>query len=179
MPSHDEIRAVMLKTLYDHEMSSPLSFYNSGNFLDIFQEVPRIELVSHQLYLIEKGLSQGFGIMGRVTSRKMRITSKGIDVVEHPEKFTDLSIDPPILKGLTKPETTTSLDSITNIINTKSDIDAKTKELIKTRLEALSDELSKDAISKSKIKELTTDLKKYQWLNKYILELIRKNFNLE
>lgn len=178
MPSNDEIRAVMLKTLYDHEMSSPLSFYNSGNFLDIFQEVPRIELVSHQLYLIEKELSQGFGVMGRVTSRKMRITSKGIDVVEHPEKFTDLSIDLHILKGLRTPETT-SLDYITNIINAKSDIDANTKELIKTRLEALSDELSKDTLSKSKIKELTTDLKKYQWLNKYLLELIKKKFNLE
>jgi len=68
-------------------MVKPNSYLGSEYFYRIFSGMPENVVDANQIYLLDKGLIDGEYTVGSAGPRLMRITSLGIDVVEHPERL--------------------------------------------------------------------------------------------
>jgi len=185
-----EIRAKILRVLYDHEMHRP------GEWLHVVylgQAIPDVDpnlFIANLNYLYGSGLIERKGIPSDAPLIHVRIGVIGTDVVENAEKAKDYQINYQVLQigtnygqvaqaatGNTISQTQQiTFADLKKTVDDRTDISAEDKDNIKTILNELDKGIQDGTLAKKAIDSAKDTLAKYGWLIPPLTEVLRHAF---
>jgi hypothetical protein len=189
--ANGEIRARVLRILYDFQMQNPQRVLNadelkSKSFPDVAQNFFDVNLI----YLRDANLIDGRGEMGRVGPRDVRITKLGIDVVERPERYSQkYSMNFQVLNvgtnygqvaqaaqgaSISQTQTYSSFNDLKSLVKSHDELNDEERKEIETHLSELEKRAQDGSLSKTIIDQSKAALSKYGWLIPPLVQVIAK-----
>jgi len=179
-----DVRAHVLREFYDQEMRNEYHGIDSADFAKRIR-VPQRQIEVALKYLVDTGLLKGTYVAGTDVPRVFGIAALGMDVVDNPSKFRDIEINQqiisvsgpvygPITQAQQSSHVTQDWGDVTVDIDRHEGITSEERESIKRIVKDLEKLLSQDNISQSRLQEILTSLKRYNWLYPIILNIVQK-----
>lgn len=182
-----EIRANILRALYNFGMQRPSEWFQTAYLVT---EIPSVELnmlMANVYYLFRSGLIESPAHSGREVPTHVRITPRGIDVVENPVKAKDYEINLQLLQIGTNlgqvaqanhgsSVTQTQFSNFTDLkrlTRERNDLSDEVKNTITEVLDGLDKETQAGTLTKKTIDKAMETLSKYSWLIPPLTEVLK------
>jgi hypothetical protein len=188
--NNDEIRGKILDILYKQNQEHPggLSNLLPRDFLKEKLGIEDNELNRNVLYLKDQGFLDIPIDAGHVTFLTASITSKGIDLVEHPERFNptpafvqhiNISNSPGAVVN-SQNVTVNIQDSFNNLYEKVNSSNSENKEEINSKVREIQEELENENINTSKVRKSIDYFKSNaKWIIPYITNIILVIYGLK
>ena len=144
-----EIRRKVLQMLYDECREHPYSRITPKEFQEGLH-ISIKELNFNMIYLESKGYVELQKLLEGSVFVGARITAQGIDLIEDEYEFD--TVFPPAHLEQNPAEVFSEIGLVIDQIKTNNDIDQQTQELLISRIEEISSELTKTDLSYSTVK---------------------------
>jgi hypothetical protein len=193
LPNAD-IRAKILRILYDFQMANPAHLYSTDELAKLFPDVPSNLFDANIIYLRDSYLIQGRGEFGQVGPRDVKITKRGIDVVERPERYSrDYSLNFQVLnvntnygqvaqgsQGATIIQTQefSSFGDLVQLVKSRKELTTEEEEGIVKVLRDLEKAVAEGGLSKRIVEDAKHALVKYGWLIPPLVQVLTKAMGL-
>ena len=182
--SNADVRAHVLRELYDQEMREGFRGFNATDFAKKVG-VPQRQVEVALKYLVDMGLVNGTYVIGTDVPVIMGITALGMDVVDNPRKFPNIAVTQqivqvsgdvysPIMQVQGSSNVIQKFGDLSNEIDKHQDIGLAERKEIKHKLEELQSLLNQDDMSRARLNHILDYLKKYSWVYQPAVEIVRK-----
>jgi DNA-binding transcriptional ArsR family regulator len=179
-----DVRAHVLRELYDQEMRGEFHGLSPKDFA-MRIGVPQRQIEVALKYLVDMGLLKGTYVVGTDVPIVFGITALGMDVVDNPRKFPDVEVTQQIVQvsgdvysPITQVQGSStviqSFGDLSNEVDKHQEVPPEERSELKHRLEELTHLFDEDSVSRTRLNEILSYLRKYSWLYPTAVEIVRK-----